>query len=174
MCHEEIVFKLKIEEDEKSGRIMSQLEKELQDKLVLEMLGLVEQMVLCKMNIETTTNAGQLLLAKSRYIQGPQSVSVSQLPTENSNEFSALKRLIRTDSEPYTDDELQLDVHKVDKQNGYIDAIRWFGVLVPRSLQMAQERFNKAIELVVECASIQTRLNKTIRYILLLRKQSEE
>lgn len=149
---------------------MSQLEKELQDKLLIEMLDLIEQSVLCKMNIESTTNAGQLLLAKSRYIQGPQTVSVAQLPTENSNNFNALKRVIRQEGEIH--DELQLSVHKVDKANGFIDALRWFGVLVPRSLQLAQERFNKAIELVVECANIQTKLNNTIRYILLLRNKS--
>lgn len=146
---------------------MSQLEKGLQDKLLLQMLDLVEQSVVCKMDIESTTNSGQLLLAKSRYIQGAQTVSKSQLPTENSNDFYALKTIVQNN------DELQLDVHKVDKENGFVDAIRWFGVLVPRSLQIAQERFNRAVELAVECANIQTKLNKTIRYLLLLRKNTE-
>lgn len=149
---------------------MCQIEKELQDKLLIDMLDLVEQSVLCKMNIESTTNAGQLLLAKSRYIQGPQTVSVSQLPTENSNDFNALKTVTKHENE--IDDALELNIHKIDKENGFIDTIRWFGVLVPRSLQLAQERFNKAIELVVECANIQTKLNNTIRYILLLRNKS--
>lgn len=146
---------------------MSELEKGLQDKLLLQMLDLVEQSVVCKMDIESTTNSGQLLLAKSRYIQGPQTVSKSQLPTENSNDFYALKTIVQNN------DELQLDVHKVDKENGFVDAIRWFGVLVPRSLQIAQERFNRAVELAVECANVQTKLNKTIRYLLLLRKNTE-
>lgn len=149
---------------------MSQLEKELQDKLLIDMLDLIEQSVLCKMNIEATTNAGQLLLAKSRYIQGPQTVSISQLPTENSNDFNALQTVTRREGE--INDELELNTHKVDKEAGFIDTIRWFGVLVPRSLQLAQERFNKAIELVVECANIQSKLNNTIRYILLLRNKS--
>lgn len=146
---------------------MSELEKGLQDKLLLQMLDLVEQSVICKMDIESTTNSGQLLLAKSRYIQGPQTVSKSQLPTENSNDFYALKTIVQNN------DELQLDVHKVDKENGFVDAIRWFGVLVPRSLQIAQERFNRAVELVVECANVQIKLNKTIRFLLLLRKNTE-
>lgn len=150
---------------------MSQLEKELQDKLLLQMLDLVEQTVVCKMDIESTTNVGQLLLAKSRYIHGPKTVSKSQLPTENSNDFNALKTIVRSDDE--TIDELQLKVHNVDKENGFIDAIRWFGVLVPRSLYTAQERFNRAVELAVECANIQTKLNKTIRYLLLLRNKAE-
>ena len=149
---------------------MSQLEKELQDKLLIDMLDLIEQSVLCKMNIEATTNAGQLLLAKSRYIQGPQTVSISQLPTENSNDFKALQTVTRREGE--AEDEFELNTHKVDKENGFIDTIRWFGILVPRSLQLAQERFNKAIELVVECANIQSKLNNTIKYILLLRNKS--
>lgn len=149
---------------------MSKLEKELQDKLLINLLDLVEQSVVCKMNIEATTNAGQLLLAKSRYIQGPQTVSKSQLPTENSNEFNALKTVTRTEDE--IDDRLELKVNKVDKENGFIDAIRWFGVLVPRSLQLAQQKFNQAVELVVESANIQTQLNNTIRYLLLLRNKS--
>lgn len=150
---------------------MSQLEKELQDKLLLQMLDLVEQTVVCKMDIESTTNVGQLLLAKSRYIHGPKTVSKSQLPTENSNDFNALKTIVRSDDE--TTDELQLKVHNVDKENGFVDAIRWFGVLVPRSLHTAQERFHRAVELAVECANIQTKLNKTIRYLLLLRNKAE-
>lgn len=149
---------------------MSRLEKELQDKLLIDMLDLIEQSVLCKMNIESTANAGQLLLAKSRYIQGPQTVSKSQLPTENSNDFHAIKTVTRNEGEIC--DELQLNVHKIDKENGFVDSIRWFGVLVPRSLHLAQERFNRAVELVVESANIQTKLNKTIRYILLLRNKN--
>lgn len=149
---------------------MSQLEKEVQDKLLIEMLDLIEQSVLCKMNIEATTNSGQLHLAKSRYIQGPQTVSKSQLPTENSNDFHAIKTITRAEDE--IADELQLNAHKIDKENGFLDAIRWFGVLVPRSLQLAQEQFNYAVELVVESANIQSKLNKTIRYILLLRNKS--
>lgn len=145
-------------------------EKQLQDKLILELFNLIEQSVQCKRNIEISTNSGQLLLAKSRYIQGPQSASVSKLPTENSNEFNALKRIITTDVA--TEDlQLELETHKVDKDNGFIDPLRWFGVLVPRSLQMAQEQFNTALSYVVESANISLKLNKTISSILLLRNQ---
>lgn len=155
---------------------MSQLEKQLQDKLLIEMLNLVEQSILCKMNIETTTNAGQLLLAKSRYIQGPQTVSQTQLPTENSNDFSALKTVSRSatdDTNTLDNDAFQLNVQKIDKENGFIDTIRWFGVLVPRSLHLAQERFNQAVEYAVESANIQVKLDKTIRFLLLLRNKME-
>lgn len=154
----------------------STVEKQLQDKLLLEMLDLIEQSVQCKINIETTTNAGQLLLAKSRYIDGAQSVSKSRLPTENSVDFNALKTVIKTDdpqNSPIVSDsnELELSVQTVDKSNGFIDPIRWFGVLVPRSLQLAQERFNRAIEMVIESANIQLKLDRVTKYLLLLRNK---
>lgn len=145
-------------------------EKQIQDKLILELFDLIEQSVQCKRNIEISTNSGQLLLAKSRYIQGAQSASVSKLPTENSNEFYALKRIITPDAVA-EDLQLELETHKVDKDNGFIDPLRWFGVLVPRSLQMAQEQFNTALNYVVESANISLKLNKTIFSILLLRNR---
>lgn len=141
-------------------------EKQLHDKLILELFDLIEQSVQCKRNVEVTTNSGQLLLAKSRYIQGAQSAAISKLPTENSNEFNALQRIITSD-----DRHMELSTHTVDKENGFIDPLRWFGVLVPRSLQTAQEHFSKALNYVVESANINTKLNKTISSILLLRNQ---
>lgn len=141
-------------------------EKRLQDKLILELFDLIEQSVKCKRNIEITTNSGQLLLAKSRYIQGAQCAALSKLPTENSNEFNALKRI-----SPSGDSTLELATHKVDKENGFIDPLRWFGVLVPRSLQTAREQFNKALDYVIESANISLKLHKTISSILLLQNR---
>lgn len=148
--------------------MVSTVEKELQDKLLLDMLDLVEQLVLCKIEIETTTNAGQLMLAKSRYIDGAQSVTGSRLPTENSAHFKALKTVNESENVELN---LELNVQKADKANGFIDPIRWFGVLVPRSLQLARDRFNRAIEITVECANIQLKLVQCIRIILLLRNK---
>lgn len=146
-------------------------EKQLQDKLILELFDLIEQSVQCKRKIEITTNSGQLLLAKSRYIQGAQSAAVSKLPTENSNKFNALKQITTCD-DATEDLTLGLATHKVDKENGFIDPLRWFGVLVPRSLQTAQEHFDKALNYVVECANISLKLNRTISNILLLRNRN--
>lgn len=148
-----------------------QLKNNLKDKLFLELLDLIEQSVLCKVNVETATNAGQLLLAKSRYIQGPQSVSKSRLPTENSANFQALSTVVKTEEHNKSDDVDDLELHKqqIDREAGFIDPIRWFGVLVPRSLQLAQQHFNRAVEIVVESANIHLKLNKTIENILLLR-----
>lgn len=148
--------------------MVASVEKELQDKLLLDMLDLVEQSVRCKIEIETTTNAGQLLLAKSRYIDGAQSVTGSRLPTEFSVPFNALKTVNESENSELN---LELNVQKVEKENGFIDPIRWFGVLVPRSLQLARDRFDRAIEMTVECANIQLKLVHCIRNILLLRNK---
>lgn len=147
------------------------LENELQDKLIIEMFDLIEQSVTSKINFETTMNAGQLLLAKSRYIQGSQSVSTSKLPTENSSEFNALKTVTQTTPQTNSQhSEMQLNVEEIDREKSFIDPLRWFGVLVPRSLQLAQERFNNAIEIAIECTNVQLKLQKTIESLLLLRK----
>lgn len=149
----------------------SEVKNELHDKLLLEMLDLIEQSVRCKIDIETTTNAGQLLLAKSRYIEGAQSVTKSRLPTENSTEFSALKTVTESQTTTFHSNQLVLNVRSVDKESGFIDPIRWFGVLVPRSLQLARDRFNRAVEMAVECANVQLKLNQIISFILLLQNK---
>lgn len=147
------------------------LENELQDKLIIELFDLIEQSVTSKMNFEKTMNTGQLLLAKSRYIQGSQSVSTTKLPTENSTEFNALKTVTHTPQTNSQLSEIQLNAEKIDKEKSFIDPLRWFGVLVPRSLQLAQERFNNAIEIAIECTNIQLKLQKTIENLLLLRSK---
>lgn len=143
---------------------MTNHHKELQDKLLLDMLDLIEQSVKCKINIENSNNNGQLFLAKARYCQGSQTAAVSKLPTEHSAEFNALRTVELKD-----DEELELQKNTVDKENGFIDPIKWFGILVPRSLQLAQEKYQSSVQFVVEAANIQLKLHKTISNMLALR-----
>lgn len=145
---------------------------ELLDKLTLESLNLIEQQVQTTLNIERITNEGQLLMAKSRYIQGQNSVSTSQLPTENSIEFKALSKVSHK-----TDDilvpEFDFETKSVNKSAGYIDPMNWFGVLLPQSLHAAKDRFRKAIELSVECVNIKTKL-AIVNYDIWKLKQKKE
>jgi len=145
---------------------MSSHHKELQDKLTIELLDLIEQSVKCKLNIEAASNGGQLHLAKARYYQGSQTVAVSKLPTENSAEFNAL-RTIERDSD--VEHEFQLKSNPVDKDNGYVDPLKWFGILLPRSLQLAQQSFINSLEYVIEAANVHMKLQATISNILALR-----
>ena len=138
---------------------------ELMDKLTIEMLELIQEKVQCEINIEKRTNEGNLLLAKARYIQGTNSVSTSQLPTENTTEFAALVKVTETESDNIQQKELILQKSAVNKDSGHIDPMRWFGLLVPRSLIFAKERFIMSIELAVECANIQRELLNVIYYL---------
>lgn len=140
--------------------------KELQDKLLIDMLDLIEQSVKCKLHIEHSSNDGHLLVAKTRYCQGSQTVALSKLPTENSAEFNALRTVEKSNE---NDDQLQLKSNEIDKESGFVDPLKWFGILVPRSLQTAQQSFIKSLDYVIEAANIQFKLQKTIRNILALR-----
>lgn len=142
---------------------------ELLDKLTIEVFSLIEQKVMSKLNIENSSVEGQLLMAKSRYIQGTNSVSIAQLPTENTQEFNALAKtaLGKTD---ILADILDITYHKVDKEAGYPDPLQWFGILVPQSLIAAKNKFKSSIEHAVECANIQINLFNTISNIIKLRK----
>lgn len=102
----------------------------------------------------------------SRYAQGANSVSTHQLPGESDEgrEFRALKTISK-DSSDLNAAVYSLEVHDVDKDSDYIDPINWFGILVPQSLKTARERYEKAIELVVELANIEHQLK--VNYELL-------
>lgn len=143
---------------------------ELLDKLTIEALDLIEQQVKCKMNIGNLIAQGQIQIAKTRYTQGTRTVSTAQLPTENSHEFKALRTVERVNND-VGDLQFQLNVQNVNKDEGYVDPIKWFGILVPQSLQLARDAFQKSVEYSCECASIQTSLWRTISNILLLKKQ---
>lgn len=146
---------------------------ELLDKLTLENLSLIEQQVQSSLNLEKITNEGQLLMAKSRYIQGHNSVSSSQLPTENSIEFKALARVSHKCDDLLVP-EFELETNTVDKSAGYIDPMNWFGVLLPQSLHAARDRFRKAIELSVECVNIKAKLAIVNYDIWKLKQRKEE
>uniref|UniRef100_A0A1B0D551 Vacuolar ATPase assembly protein VMA22 n=2 Tax=Phlebotomus papatasi TaxID=29031 RepID=A0A1B0D551_PHLPP len=147
---------------------------ELMDKLTIEVLDLMEDEVKQKIEIEKNSNSGQLLMAKARYIQGQRTVSASQLPTENSAEFNALAT-VSTDSpeSPRRASKVTLEQHPVDKENGFIDPIKWFGILVPQSLQLARNRFKKTIELAVDCTNTQLRLNRCMNQLEGLRQMKQ-
>lgn len=59
------------------------------DKLTLDKLTVLEEVIQAKLELEKSMCDGEMHLAKTRYIMGRNSVSVLQLPTENSTEFDA-------------------------------------------------------------------------------------
>ncbi|XP_017469947.1 PREDICTED: uncharacterized protein LOC108361737 [Rhagoletis zephyria] len=131
----------------------------LLDSLYIEMLNLIEEHTACRVNIERLMNSGQLMLAKTRYLQGSQTISSSQIPTENSNEFNALCQIEeqRNDSK-LSSVEYMLRKYAVNKDEGFTDPMHWFTVLPPSSLRTASEHFKKCLDLVLESANIQREL----------------
>lgn len=142
---------------------------ELIDKLTIEMFDLIEQQVAAKINMEAAIVDGQLLMAKSRYIKGSTSVSLAQLPTENSPEFTALVHTTVDKTDHMHAGNVRIERAEVDRENGRPDPINWFGILVPQCLSAARDRFQKAVELTAECGSIQLALQNTMLNILHLR-----
>lgn len=137
----------------------------LLDKLVLKQLHLMEEKMQCELNIQSSINNGSIHLAKSRYIMGQSSVSITRLPTESSPDFAA-STLCETIEE---DNVKQLKVVENTAENT-VNPLRWFGVLVPQNLHKAQSIFQNTINFVVECANVQMQIQNNLNIIVLLKK----
>lgn len=87
------------------------------------------------------------------------------MPSEDSD-FKALSTVERQPAEAGWVLEKQ---HSVDKDSGHVDPLRWFGVLVPRCLQLARDMFRNCLFLAVEGANIRKELQTTIKQLLWLR-----
>lgn len=146
------------------------------DHLYLDVLDLVEQQVKCQLNIENAVIGGQLLVAKTRYTLGTNSVTIAQLPTENTPEFNALATVNASiaggdvHGSPST---LELSRHDVNKAAAYPDPLHWFGILLPQSMLAAQRLFRKSVEYSVECANVRINLLNAIGNILKLKKLAQ-
>uniref|UniRef100_A0A1Q3FKF6 Vacuolar ATPase assembly protein VMA22 n=1 Tax=Culex tarsalis TaxID=7177 RepID=A0A1Q3FKF6_CULTA len=146
---------------------------QLMDKLLLHSLDLIEQEVTLKTTIEAIANDGQLDLAHTRFTKGPTAVSAVQLPTEDYKSFAALNTVAES-RDDLENTKLDLEQHQVDKEAGRIDPIRWFGILIPASLQSARKKFTKTLDYVVECANVQIQLqNALLSYDKLNKRKSE-
>jgi len=145
--------------------------KELMDKVILQTMELVEEDVTLKISIEKVTNEGALLIAKTRYAQGPNAVSASQLPADSdeAREFKALKTLSRLQNE-LESSEFELETHEVDKSTFHVEPLNWFGILTPQSLKTARERYEKALDLVIESANVEQRLKKNCELLEKLKR----
>lgn len=97
-------------------------------------------------------------MAKTRYVQGSNAVSMDRVPTENSEKtFKAICRVV---SSKTTDEFLTGFVTKIqnvplDKSEGYVEPLNWFNVLAPSSLRNAAAHFKRCLPLVVEAANVQ-------------------
>lgn len=142
----------------------------LLDKLTLEMLRLMEDRVKCQINVQNATNNASIHLAKTRYIMGQSTISTVQLPTENTADFSALSTVETKPAEDSLHDSVILHNRPCDPEAGYVNPIRWFGILVPQNLYQAQNLFTNALNYIVESVNIQKQLDATYTAILKLKQ----
>ncbi|KAH8312113.1 hypothetical protein KR044_009454 [Drosophila immigrans] len=142
---------------------------QLLDTLYLDMFHLIEAHTQCRLDIERTNSSGAILLARTKFQQGGQSLSTAQIPTENSAEFNALCRVVSVADDDKAD-EVRVERQSVDKENGFVEPLHWFSVLPPMSLRTAVERFKKSIELVAESTNLQRELAKVLNGIDRLRR----
>lgn len=146
------------------------------DNLGLRALELMQQVVQQKMTLQEHIKAGSINLAKARYIMGNRSVSTSQLPTQDSEPFNALRKVelslsnengVETNifsllvNEPpkkqKSEKPLELVELKSDTRTS-CDPLNWFGVLVPQNLRLAQDSFKRAVDVSVQIANLQMQL----------------
>lgn len=107
-----------------------------------------------------------------RYDQGPNSVSIAQIPAESDDrpDIMPLKTIAHSrDSDELGSTQFSLESHSVDKNCGRVDPLKWFGILVPQSLKTAKERYDKSIELVIESSNVEQKLRKNMELIAKLK-----
>lgn len=120
--------------DEKVQKLCDDL-----DELTLKQVDLLDEQLVLISKLEGHLSSGFINLAKSRYIRGERSVSLTQIPGEDSD-VEPIATLVRDSSNKL----------KVQRNASVNDPIKWFGVLVPGSLRQSQESFQKVIEAAVD------------------------
>lgn len=88
--------------------------------------------------------------------------------SQDAREFKALKTLVRNQIDLET--EFQLETHAISKRSDHVEPINWFGILVPQSLKTARDRYENAIELVIDSANVEQRLLKNYHLLRKLKR----
>lgn len=168
----------------------SEVESEL-DQLIVRILELMNQYIVCKVNIENYVRSGCIDLAKARYINGNRSISALQLPTDDAAGVTAKFKVLPVDNEEklnfrkYTSSESlssdeqsisgslkSIDLNSPDEKAKRFsnDPLKWFGFLVPQSLRHSKNTFEKCLEIVVESVNVQLELQHSVEKYEELRK----
>lgn len=145
------------------------------DALAVRILKLTSQYIICKANIENHIRSGCLDLAKARYIVGNRNISSLQLPSEDAEGVVAkfkVSSTIRDDRKQYKGLQSDVDSFTQRLQNLSVgsddskkqvkrfsnEPLKWFGFLVPQSLRQSKNTFENCLEIVIECANVQSEL----------------
>ena len=133
------------------------------DENLLRNLELMQEKIDVNVQMEKILRDGYIELAKAKYIRGKESISVLQIPVED--EIVTLFELETklTEETGKIVPNFDISLKKSDNSGDEIqDPIKWFGVLVPQSLRIAQKRFQESLYLIVRAANIQAEITSVV------------
>lgn len=134
------------------------------DESLLRNLELMEEKIDITVQMEHVLRDGHIELAKARYIRGKDTISLSQVPADEDKVVSLFTLHTKLSDQggkivPYFD--ISLKKSNTDTTD-ILDPIKWFGVLVPQSLRIAQKRFQESLYLAARAANVQAEINSVI------------
>ncbi|KAK9307896.1 hypothetical protein QLX08_001952 [Tetragonisca angustula] len=134
------------------------------DENLLHNLELMQEKIDINVQMEKILRDGYIELAKAKYIRGKESISVLQVPVEDERVVTLFELETKlTEETGKIVPNFDISLKKSDNNGDEIqDPIKWFGVLVPQSLRIAQKRFQESLYLVVRAANIQAEITSVV------------
>lgn len=134
------------------------------DENLLRNLELMQEKIDIDVQMEKILRDGYIELAKAKYIRGKESISVLQVPVDNERVVTLFELETKlTEETGKIVPNFDISLKRLDKSEDEIqDPIKWFGVLVPQSLRIAQKRFQESLYLIVRAANIQAEIASVV------------
>lgn len=134
------------------------------DENLLRNLELIEEKININVQMEKILRDGYIELAKAKYIRGKESISVLQIPIDDDRVVTLFELETKlTEETGKIVPNFDISLKKLDKIGNEIqDPIKWFGILVPQSLRIAQKRFQESLYLIVRAANIQAEITSVV------------
>ncbi|XP_076175349.1 vacuolar ATPase assembly protein VMA22 [Ptiloglossa arizonensis] len=134
------------------------------DENLLRNLELMEEKININIQLENILRDGHIELAKAKYIRGKESISVLQIPDDDEKVATLFELETKiTEETGKIIPNFDLSLKKLEKDGDKIqDPIKWFGVLVPQSLRIAQKRFQESLYLAIRAANIQAEITSVL------------
>lgn len=127
------------------------------DVLLIRHLELIQEYVDLSLKAEVYQREGYLNLAKIRFIEGPHSMSRMRLPTQDSEEYDAVIKVMQDNSTKITVRSLWQEPNSSENVN---KLLRQFGILSPPSVKTAQANFRENLALSIDRVNVMQELNE--------------
>ncbi|CAL7934323.1 unnamed protein product [Xylocopa violacea] len=134
------------------------------DENLLRNLELMEEKININVQMEQILRDGYIELAKAKYIRGKESISILQVPVDDERVVTLYEletKLTEETGKIIPNFDLSLKIFDKDEDK-IQDPIKWFGVLVPQSLRIAQKRFQETLYLAVRAANVQAEITSVL------------